>query len=244
MIILKTMNRSYLSNTWLVGDQPGGNALIVDTGGPLEPIFAHIEKHDLTLTHVLCTHHHIDHISGNDDVCARFDVELCCHEKEAGFIAGVDRQFRDGDRISTGGLSIQVFHTPGHTAGQVAYLVNEKAVFTGDTLFKGSIGGTRAPGHTTFEDLHGSIMDRLMKLPPSVTAHPGHTDATTIGAEWETNPFIRLWRGLDRSAETRCTAMGRSATLMIRATDYDGGSKCQVRYDDGGIEIVPGSAVV
>jgi hydroxyacylglutathione hydrolase len=244
MIILKTMNRSYLSNTWLVGDRPGGNAVVVDTGGPLEPIYAHIEKYDLTLTHVLCTHHHIDHISGNDEMRARFSIKLCCHEAEAGLIPGVDQKFKDGDRFSTGGLSIQVLHTPGHTAGQVAYLVDEKAVFTGDTLFNGSIGGTRAPGHTTFEDLHGSIMDRLMNLALSVTVHPGHTDSTTIAAEWDTNPFIRLWRGLDASLETPCTAMGRPATLMIRATDYDGGTKCQVRYEDSRVDVVPGSAVV
>jgi glyoxylase-like metal-dependent hydrolase (beta-lactamase superfamily II) len=116
-------------------------------------------------------------------------------------------------------------------------------LFSGDTLFKGSVGGTRAPGHTTFEDLRHSIMERLMTLDPDVTVHPGHTEPTTIGREWDHNLFIRLWRGLDRSAESACTAFGQPAVLMLRAPDYDGGTKCQIRWESGLIELVPGSAV-
>jgi len=244
MIITETMNSAYLSNAWLVADRPGGAAVVVDTGGPLEKIFDSIERHRLTPTHILCTHHHIDHISGNGLFRSRYEVELCCHKAEAGLIDGVDRALEDGDRIETGGLSIQVLHTPGHTAGQAAYLVNESRVFTGDTLFRGSIGGTLAPGHTTFDDLRRSILEKLMKLDLSVAVHPGHTLATTIGEEWETNPFIRLWRGLDPPAEKPCTVFGRPAVLMLRAADYDGGTKCQVRYEDGRVEVAPGSAVI
>jgi glyoxylase-like metal-dependent hydrolase (beta-lactamase superfamily II) len=126
----------------------------------------------------------------------------------------------------------------------LALLVNDEVVFTGDTLFRGTVGGTLAPGHATFEDLKRSVMDVLMKLPPETVVYPGHTDATTIGQEWEGNAFVRLWRGLDEPANVEVTAFGRPATLLLRAPDYDGGTKCQVRYPDSGEEVVPGSQVV
>jgi glyoxylase-like metal-dependent hydrolase (beta-lactamase superfamily II) len=117
------------------------------------------------------------------------------------------------------------------------------AVFTGDTLFKGSVGGVRAPGHTSFEDLRSSIMDVLMKLPPETVIHPGHTDPTTVAEEWETNPFIRLWRGLDEEGTEKCTVWGDDATLILWARDYDDGHKAWVRWADGRDDIVPGSQV-
>ena len=89
------------------------------------------------------------------------------------------------------------------------FVVNGTDVFTGDTLFKGSVGGVRAPGSTSFEDLRHSIMDVLMKLPPETRLHPGHTDPTTVGDEWESNAFVRLWRGLDEEGTESCTVEGR-----------------------------------
>ncbi len=128
--------------------------------------------------------------------------------------------------------------------GQLAYLVEGSTVFTGDTLFAGSVGGTRAPGHGTFGQLKSSIMETLMKLPHETAVLPGHTQATTIGTEWETNPFIRAWRGVDSPAPGPCVAGGRTATLLLRAADYDGGTKCWVRFpDEGREEILPGSIV-
>ena len=126
----------------------------------------------------------------------------------------------------------------------LAFVINEVAVFTGDTLFKGAVGGTLAPGHSTYADLKHSIMKVLMKLPPEMAVYPGHTDFTTIGEEWEANPFIRIWRGLDQPEIKRCTAMGQPADLVLRAVDYDGGTKCWVRFDEGGDEIAPGSQVI
>ena len=121
---------------------------------------------------------------------------------------------------------------------------DSEGVFTGDTLFKGTVGGTLAPGHSTFADLKRSIMDVLMKLPHDLAVYPGHTDFTTVGEEWEGNPFVRIWRGVDTPEVKHCTAMGQPADLVLRAMDYDGGTKCWVRFDDGGDEIAPGSKVV
>ena len=140
-------------------------------------------------------------------------------------------------------LEVQSIHTPGHTEGMLALLVDGQDVFTGDTLFKGSVGGVRAPGHTTYEDLRESIMEHLLTLSPQTQVHPGHTDPTTVADEWEGNPFVRVWRGLDPEGAGPCVALGESATLVLMAPDYDGGHKAWVRWPDGADDIVPGSQV-
>jgi glyoxylase-like metal-dependent hydrolase (beta-lactamase superfamily II) len=117
------------------------------------------------------------------------------------------------------------------------------AVFTGDTLFKDSVGGVKAPGHTTYTDLRDSIMGTLMELPPDTVIYPGHADATSVGREWDSNAFIRVWRGLDPEGSERCTALGQPATLVLLGADYDGGTKAWVRWEDGSDDIVPGSRV-
>ncbi len=124
----------------------------------------------------------------------------------------------------------------------VALLVDGQ-VFTGDTLFKGSVGGVRAPGSTSYEDLKESIMGTLVALPPETIVRPGHTDPTTIGDELENNAFIRVWRGLDPEGDEQCTALGDPATLVLFGDDYDGGHKAWVRWPDGRDDIVPGSQV-
>jgi hydroxyacylglutathione hydrolase len=127
---------------------------------------------------------------------------------------------------------------PGGFAG------GEAVVFTGDTLFKGSVGGVRAPGHTTYTDLRDSIMGTLMELPSNTVIHPGHADPTTVAREWERNGFIRIWRGLDPKGSERCVALGEPATLILLGEDYDGGKKAWVRWEeDGKDDIVPGSRV-
>jgi glyoxylase-like metal-dependent hydrolase (beta-lactamase superfamily II) len=125
----------------------------------------------------------------------------------------------------------------------LSLLVNGTDVFTGDTLFKGSVGGVRAPGHTTYADLKSSIMDTLLALPPETRIHPGHTDPTTVAEELERNRFVRIWRGLDPEGDEPCTALGEPATLILLGADYDGGHKAWVRWRDGSDDIVPGSQV-
>jgi glyoxylase-like metal-dependent hydrolase (beta-lactamase superfamily II) len=119
----------------------------------------------------------------------------------------------------------------------------EAAVFTGDTLFKDSVGGVRAPGHTTYTDLRDSIMGTLMELPGETAIYPGHADMSTVAREWDSNPFIRVWRGLDSEGSSPCIALGRRATLILLSVDYDGGTKAWVRWPDGSDDIVPGSQV-
>jgi glyoxylase-like metal-dependent hydrolase (beta-lactamase superfamily II) len=158
----------------------------------------------------------------------------------------VDRTIEPGETVlEVGKLKIGALLTPGHTGGMLNFVVNGTDVFTGDTLFKNSVGGVRAPGSTSFEDLKHSVMEVLMGLDPATRLHPGHTDPTTVGEEWESNSFIRVWRGLDPESSERCTVWEDPATLVHWGDDYDGGHKAWVRWDESGKDdIVPGSQVV
>ncbi len=175
-----------------------------------------------------------------------------------------------GQTLSFGALDVRPLRTPGHTRGMLSFLVGIRpevpagagtgartprssvpgglsaeglAVFTGDTLFKDSVGGVKAPGHTTYTDLRDSIMGTLMELPPETIIYPGHCDQTSVAREWDSNSFIRVWRGLDPEGSQRCTALGQPATLVLLGADYDGGHKAWVRWEDGSDDIVPGSRV-
>src|SRR5215207_3240170 len=235
------MNDQFLSNTYVVGDEDGGTAVMIDAGGPVEPLLEAVERHGLNLSHVLLTHHHYDHVCELDKVLARHpDAQVLGHEAEV--VEARTGTIAPGEVIEAGGLRIEAIHTPGHTAGMLSFLVDDH-VFTGDTLFKGSVGGVRAPGHTTFEDIRESIMERLLTLPPATEIHPGHTDPTTVADEWEANAFVRVWRGLDPEGHEACTAMGEPATLVLLGDDYDGGHKAWVRWPDGRDDIVPGSQI-
>jgi glyoxylase-like metal-dependent hydrolase (beta-lactamase superfamily II) len=243
MIIERSMQQDWLSNAYLVGDEDNGKAVVIDSGGPSGPLLEAAEQHGLDVRLLLLTHHHGDHVAENAVWKDRYGVEILAHPIEAELIDQVDRTIEPGETVELGGLSIESLHTPGHTAGMLNFVVNGGDVFTGDTLFKGSVGGVRAPGSTSFEDLRHSIMDVLMKLPHETRVHPGHTDPTTIGDEWESNAFVRLWRGLDEEGDEPCTVEGEEATLVLWAPDYDGGNKAWVRWSDGRDDIVPGSRV-
>jgi len=244
MIVERSMNDSFLSNTYVVGDELGGHAVLVDAGGPVAPLLDLLHRGQFTLTHVLLTHHHHDHISELGAVLERHPgTPVLIHALERAQVPAATGTIEPGVTIETGALSIEPLHTPGHTAGMVSLLFNGTDVFTGDTLFKGSVGGVRAPGHTTYADLRTSIMDKLLKLPPHTRIHPGHTDPTTVAEELEHNAFVRIWRGLDPEGSEPCTAFGEPATLILLGQDYDGGHKAWVRWPDGSDDIVPGSQV-
>lgn len=235
---MRTMSDDFLANTYLVAAAGGGEALFVDAGGPMAPLFAAVEEHGLAPSAVLLTHHHHDHVCALDEIRERWP-QIAVYADQREQIGGAE-PFADG---RCAGLEVSGLATPGHTAGMLSFVIGED-VFTGDTLFKGSVGGVHAPGHTTFADLRSSIMDTLLALPPQTTIRPGHTEPTTVAAELEENPFVRLWRGLDEEGAEPCTVFGdRPATLVLWAGDYDGGHKAWVRWPDGADDIVPGSQV-
>jgi glyoxylase-like metal-dependent hydrolase (beta-lactamase superfamily II) len=244
VIIERSMADGWLSNTYLVADELGSHAVIIDAGGPVQPLLDVLDRMRYELTHVLLTHHHHDHVAELEQIlAARPDTPVLIHELERDLVPAATGTMSPGEKIQSGALEIEPIHTPGHTAGMLSLLVNGTDVFTGDTLFKGSVGGVRAPGSTSYADLKSSIMDTLMKLPPETRIHPGHTDPTSVANEFEQNKFVRIWRGVDPEGEQPCTALGDPATLILLGDDYDGGHKAWVRWPDGSDDIVPGSRV-
>jgi glyoxylase-like metal-dependent hydrolase (beta-lactamase superfamily II) len=252
MIVEHATHPQFLSNTYLVADGAGGPAFFIDAGGPVESLIATADRLGLEPTHVLLTHHHFDHVSEVPKLRERWPgLKVLIDPLELEALDGIAAETVEaGQTLDFGALQVRPLHTPGHTAGMLSFLVGEPgrpaatgAVFTGDTLFKGSVGGVRAPGHTTYTDLRDSIMGTLMELPPNTVIHPGHAEETTVAREWEQNGFIRIWRGLDPEGNGRCEALGEPATLVLLGEDYDGGKKAWVRWADGKDDIVPGSRV-
>jgi glyoxylase-like metal-dependent hydrolase (beta-lactamase superfamily II) len=244
MIVERSMSDQWLSNTYVVADELGGHAVMIDAGGPVAPLLEFLHRGQFTLTHVLLTHHHHDHVAELDAVLERYPgTPVLIHPLERELVSGATGTMEPGQKIESGALTIEPLHTPGHTAGMLSLLIDGSDVFTGDTLFKGSVGGVRAPGSTSYADLKASIMETLLTLAPQTRIHPGHTDPTTVGDELARNAFVRIWRGLDPQGDEPCTAFGEPATLILLGADYDGGHKAWVRWPDGSDDIVPGSQV-
>ena len=215
------MHPGWLSNAYLVADEPGGTAVFVDSGAPLEPLLEVVERERLTPTHLLVTHGHGDHVAGNDELERRFGLEVT----------------QDG--VEAGALRVRALPTPGHSPDGVSFVVDELVCFSGDTLFRDAVGGTG----DDFEGVRSSVMNVLMQLPPETRVLPGHTVETTVGREWEENPFVRVWRGLDPEGTEPCRVAGDEATLVVWSPDYDGKGKAWVRFSNGRDAIVGGSRV-
>jgi hydroxyacylglutathione hydrolase len=250
MILQRVEQPDWLSNAYLVVDRPGGKGVLIDSNGVTEPLVERVEADGTEITHVLLTHHHWDHVVGAEDLARHFAVPVLAHPIGAELLGDVvTGTIDDGDVVESGELRIEAIHTPGHCADHLALRIDEDDCLTADVLFKGTVGGTRAPGATGFEDLRSSVMDRLMTLPPATRVHPGHREPSTIGEEWESNPFVRIWRGLDAEGSEPCTVgpadaeEREAATLVLWAPDYDGGNKAWVRFPSGEDAIVGGSQV-
>jgi hydroxyacylglutathione hydrolase len=209
------MHPSWLSNAYVVADEEGGAAVFVDSGAPMEPLFQAAERWRVRPSHVLRTHADPDHVE---------------HETELGLpvVTGP---------LEVGGLRVEALPTPGHKDDHLAFVIDGEACFSGDVLFKDAVGGG------DFEQIRRSVMDVLMPLPHEVRVYPGHTDETTIGREWEENPFIRVWRGIDPEGTEPCRVNGQDATLVVWSPDYDGKGKAWVRFADGRNVIVGGSRI-
>jgi len=210
------MDPGWLSNAYLVTDEEGGTAVYVDSGAPLEPLLEAASEWGVTPTHVLRTHAHGDHV---------------VHEGDLGLpvVTGA---------LTAGGLEVEAIPTPGHSDDMVCFVVNGELVFSGDTLFKDTVGGGNV------EQIRRSVMDVYMTMPHERRVLPGHTDETTIGREWEENPFVRVWRGIEPEGTEPVRVGGEEATLVVWSPYYDGNGKALVRFAaDGRDAIVGGSRV-
>ena len=243
MIIERAEHPTWTSNAYLVADGDGGHGVLVDSNGVEDPLLARVASSNLMITHVLVTHQHADHVVNVAGLARRFGVPVVGSRltKQAG--VPIDQTIDDGDVVHSGDLEITAIATPGHCPDHLALLVNGTDCLTADCLFKGTVGGTGGGGATGYADQLNSIMKRLMTLPPSTRLHPGHTLPSTVGEEWEQNPFIRMWRGLDPEGTEPCRVRGEAATLILFGPDYDGTHKAWVRYPDGRNAIVGGSQI-
>jgi hydroxyacylglutathione hydrolase len=212
------MHPRFLSNAYVVADEEGGTALFVDSGAPVEPLLEALDRWGARPRHVLRTHAHGDHVEHEEELCQRFGIDVVTADAEAGR------------------LHVEARLTPGHADDHLVFLVNG-VLFSGDLLFRDAVGGGDA------ETVRRSVMERVMNLPPETRVLPGHTDETTIGREWDENPFVRIWRGIEPPLDEPCRVAGTEATLLVWSPDYDGKGKALVRLGDGHEIIVGGSRV-
>lgn len=207
--VIKTLTVGPLEvNCYILADPETKEAFVIDPGGDADNIRRAVEAGGLKVKYIVNTHGHFDHVGADGSLRKAFegselaihglDSRLLSEAHEHGVIFGakLERQpapdivLEDGEVLSAGSLRLRVIHTPGHTRGGVClYEEKEGLLFTGDTLFAGSVGRTDFPGGS-FEDLMGSIVNKVLPLGDEVKVYPGHGPSSTIALEKETNPFI------------------------------------------------------
>lgn len=212
--MIKTLTVGPLEvNCYILADPETKEAFVIDPGGDAEVIRRAVEAEGLKVKYLVNTHGHFDHVGADGRLREAFagsvlaihglDSRLLADAHEHGVIFGArldkqpapDRLLEDGTVLSAGSLSLRVIHTPGHTQGGVClFEEKEGLLFTGDTLFAGSVGRTDFPGGS-FEDLISSIVNKVLPLGDEVKVYPGHGPSSTIGMEKDSNPFITGARG-------------------------------------------------
>lgn len=195
-------------NCYIVGDEHTHEAIVIDPGGDARKISDAVRLHRLRVTQVVNTHAHFDHCGAIDDIRREWGAPFAIHSAEQEMLATANttaRMFglemppvkppeqwlKEGDRLIAGKINLQVIHTPGHSPGGIClYDAENKIVFSGDTLFHGSIGRTDFPG-CSLSDLLTAIKTKLLTLPGDTAVYPGHGNATSIGEEKMLNPFLK-----------------------------------------------------
>ena len=226
------MHPQFLSNTYLVGE-PGGAGFFVDAGGPVEPLIAAAERHDMTPTHVLLTHHHHDHVERARQAHRALARPRGAHPPRR---ARRRRDRRDGprrDRRASATSRCARCTRPGHTEGHAL------AARRGQRLHRRhavqELGRRRARARATRPTPTSSTRSWTCcsRCRPRPSSAPATPSPRRSAEEWETNAFVRVWRGLDPEGDEPCTALGEPATLVLLGDDYDGGHKAWVRWPDG-----------
>ncbi|MCA9411161.1 MAG: MBL fold metallo-hydrolase [Candidatus Omnitrophica bacterium] len=194
------------SNCYLVVDPESRKALLVDPGGDGEKIERWVSEKGADVEAILITHGHADHIGALEFAKEHLSVPVGIHQKDSDCLSDpmlnlsaffspftspeADFFVEEGAFDRWSGPVLQILHTPGHSPGSISIL-GDGWVICGDVLFKGSIGRTDFP-RSSLQQIHESIREKLMSLPPDTVVYPGHGPSTTIGEEKESNPFLHL----------------------------------------------------
>nr|MBA2333077.1 MBL fold metallo-hydrolase [Actinomycetota bacterium] len=152
MILERAEHPQWTSNAYLLADEDGGHGVLVDSNGVEAPLLEQIAERDLTITHVLVTHHHMDHVVDVAGLAKRYDVPVVGSALTGEAGVRLDETFADGEILRAGGLEIQVLATPGHCLDHHALLVDDTDCLTADCLFKGTVGGTGGGGPNGYAD--------------------------------------------------------------------------------------------
>lgn len=200
-------------NTYIVGDEIAGDAVVIDPGGQVLEILRIVRDEGLTLRRIINTHAHFDHVGGVSELKAAAGVPFCLHPADLPILnnysttlayfglteaepPAVDEYLEESQTIAVGKMILRVLFTPGHSPGHVTFVPDnalsdpdKRVAFSGDVLFQGSIGRYDLPG-ADYEQLMHSIRDVLLPLGDDTVIYPGHGPSTTIGREKRHNPFL------------------------------------------------------
>ena len=195
---------------YLIGDEESQEGLFIDPADDTARLLAEAKSHGLNrIQYIINTHAHVDHIMGNAEMARKTGAKIIVHEEDAAALTRTpsdllemfnattsppaDIVVKEGDVIQVGNVKLKVIHTPGHSAGGMSLYLDGR-VFTGDTLFVGSVGRTDFPG-SSWNALEASIRTKLYVLPGETVVFPGHnygsTPTSTIQYERRHNPFVR-----------------------------------------------------
>ena len=195
------------TNCYIASDPVSREAVIIDAGDDAEEILAYVEQNRLQVKYLLNTHGHFDHIQANDAIREKTGAKLAIHADDVELLASPEKVnagmmsvihgcrepelvLHNGDTIAFGPYQLRVIYTPGHSKGGCCfYEVQEKVCFTGDTLFRGSIGRTDLYGGN-YVVLLKSVRERLQVVADDVTIYPGHGPESTMAFERRANPYL------------------------------------------------------
>jgi glyoxylase-like metal-dependent hydrolase (beta-lactamase superfamily II) len=210
LVVRQSVVGPFAENTYLAGCSETGEAILIDPGGEAARVLAMREPGGMRIGGIFLTHGHVDHAAGVAELQRRLgalpctvhaedqrwidslpqQVEMFGFDEGAEGVPAIARFHGDGDEVRVGREVGRVLHTPGHTRGGCClYFAGAKVVFTGDTLFAGSVGRTDLPGGD-FEALERSIREKLFELEDDVQLFPGHGPASLLGEERRSNPFV------------------------------------------------------